>query len=178
MTTKPSILTFDPSRKLGYGAGPIGGTPELGTVTLGNDNTPDIEVYGRCARAVDDLIVKHQPALIVVEQPFYIKGESNYGTTQLLHGLYGCICGMARSRNVQCWSVAVQTWRAMALGTAKFHGRDGAKQAMLAYCKNVGWVAVDDNAADAGGMWIWGCSTFAPYGQVPRDAFTAGVLAW
>jgi hypothetical protein len=163
------VITFDPAKTCGCAVGPIAGKPALSSHVLGDDDTPNTDVFGRAAGLVCDLVNLYQPVLIAVEQPFYKDGESNYATTVMLHGLYGAITGAARARRVLVWPVAVSTWRALALGTSKFGSRNGAKRAMMALCAQLGWPAADDNAADAAGIWMWATSKYAPYGVLPTN---------
>ncbi|SHG87496.1 hypothetical protein [Bradyrhizobium erythrophlei] len=165
--TKPSVITFDPATACGCAVGPIGGKPDLRSIKLDRHGDRPIDVFGQAASLVHGLIAEHDPVLIAVEEPFYKNGESRYETTVLLHGLYGAITGAARCRNITVWSVAVSTWRAKALGTSKFGSRNNAKKAMMTLCAQLGWPAVDDNAADAGGIWMWATAKYAPFGVLP-----------
>ena len=164
---EPVVIALDPARALGCAVGSIGGVPKLTSIKLGGDGTPDEEVFGAGARVLDALINDAAPVLVTVERPFYKTGESNYGTTVLLHGLYGALVGMARAHEIIVWPVAVASWRAVALGTSKFASQDAGKKASLAMCKRLGWDAADDNAADAGGIWMWATAKYAPYGVLP-----------
>jgi Holliday junction resolvasome RuvABC endonuclease subunit len=167
--TKPNVIALDPATTCGCAVGPVGGKPALSSIVLGEANDTIIDVFGRAARTVHEMIERYSPVLIAVEQPFYKSKESNYATTMLLHGLYGAITGAARARMIRVLPVAVSTWRSSALGTAKFGSRKAAKQAMLSLCAQLGWPASDDNAADAAGIWMWATATYAPFGVLPED---------
>lgn len=155
---------------MGLARGPVGGNPALFSIKLGGENTADEEVFGEAARILNRHIDEVSPVLIAIEEPFYKAGESNYGTTRLLHGLYGALVGIARLRGVIVWPVAVATWRRAVLGTAKFSSRQGAKNAAMTFCKGNGWHACDDNAAEAGCIFHWAATKYAPFGVLPANA--------
>jgi hypothetical protein len=165
--TKPVVIAFDPATTCGCAFGRIGGEPTLASVKLGDRRTSLPDLCGAAVRHVNTLIDNCNPVLFAVEEPFFKEGDSNYGTTVILHGLYGAITGAARARGVLVWPVAVSTWRAVALGTSKFGSRNSAKKAMMDLCAQLGWPAEDDNAADAGGIWTWATAKYAPYGVLP-----------
>lgn len=163
---KPVLIALDPARQLGCAVGRVGGKPTLSSIKLGTARTPDEEVFGNGASTLDRVISESGAVAVAIERPFFKEGESNYGTTVLLHGLYGTFVGVAIMRGLRVFPVAVKTWRSVALGTSKFASRHAGKSASMALCAQLGWEASDDNAADAGGVWIWGTSTIAPYGVV------------
>lgn len=162
---KPVLIALDPARQLGCAVGPVGGRPTLSSIKLGDGRTPDEEVFGNGASHLGRVIDESSAIALAIEEPFFKQGESNYGTTRLLHGLYGAFVGVAIMRGLRVFPVAVKTWRSVALGTSKL-SRHAGKAASMALCAQLGWDASDDNAADAGGVWIWGTSTIAPYGVV------------
>jgi Holliday junction resolvasome RuvABC endonuclease subunit len=162
---RPVIIALDPARRMGLAVGPAGGRPDLSSILLGGSKKADLaDVCGHAISILDGLILKHQPSLIAVEEPFLKEGDTTYETTVILHGLYGAILGIARARNVTVKTAQVRSWRKVALGTSKFGGREAAKQAMMLHCKRLGWDAVDDNAADGGGLHIWASAVFYPFG--------------
>lgn len=165
--SKPVVIALDPARKLGCAVGPAGGVPVLSSIVLGGkDDAPLHEVFGHAVEHLDRLIARHSPSLIAIEEPFFREGKTTYDVTKTLHGLYGGLVGIARARRVMVASVTVRTWRATALGTAKFSNRMSAKDAMMRHCSRLGWLAEDDNAADAAGIHIWASATHVPYGQL------------
>ncbi|WP_024516956.1 hypothetical protein [Bradyrhizobium sp. Tv2a-2] len=166
MPSKPVVIGLDPSRKLGCAVGPIGGRPSLSTIIIGKDSTPHEDVFGGGAQLLDGLIRKSGAVAVGIERPFYKKGESNYDTTVLMHGLYGALVGVAQLHGLKVMPCAVATWRKVALGTAKLGSRQAGKKAMMDLCAQLGWDADDDNAADAGGVWMWTGAEYAPYGIV------------
>lgn len=165
--SKPIVIALDPARALGCAVGPAGGEPELTSIVLGGSMTaPLIEVFGHAVRHLDRLITTYDPALIAIEEPFFnSEGKTTYDVTTALQGLFGALSGIARARYVRVVPVAVRSWRATALGTAKFADRKAAKVAMMRHCARIGWRAENDNEADAAGIHIWASAKHVPYGQ-------------
>lgn len=162
----PVILALDPSTQCGCAVGPAGDRPLLWSVSFGRSavDAPE-EIYGVAADFMFKSVISYQPALVAIEQPFNrTDGETNYGTTVLLQGIYAVLVGVARQLHIKVIPVMVQSWRSVTLGTSRLGGRDAAKRAMMAQCRALGWDAVDDNAADAAGIHIWASAKHVPYG--------------
>ena len=64
-------------------------------------------------------------------------------------------------RGIPLHRASPQKWRAYALGTARLP-RVKAKAAAIRTVAALGWEAEDDNAAEAGLIFLWCCSVVAP----------------
>lgn len=164
------IIAIDPATRCGVAEGLAGGTPDLRTINFGRvmDDPPDVfaRVLGWIVRRLD---APPRPAFVAIETPV-----PKYDSSLVL-GIHAILCGAARARGIPIKHAAVGTWRAYALGTSKLK-RPEAKAAALQTCKRLGWSAPDDNAAEAGLIWLWCCSLVAPR-TVPRTEplFLTGV---
>jgi hypothetical protein len=151
------IFALDPATRCGVAEGLAGGKPALQTINFGGREFDEPEdVFARAsafiARRLDAM---PRPDVMAIEVPV-----PKYDSLVVL-GLYAIFCGAARHRGIPIKRAAVQTWRSYALGTGKLP-RAQAKAAAVEMVRRLGWPAVDDNAAEAGLIWLWCCSQIAP----------------
>lgn len=167
---RPYILAIDPATATGICHGQAGGTPSLMTkrfrISPGESNA---RVWGRAVYFMNGALADCEA--VAIEKPPYIIGNTNHATTEFLLGLYGAICGVVESRQIQLHEVAPNAWRKHFFGTGKLARADAKAEAMRR-CRYLGWPAPDDNAADAAGIWLWACSQLAPqYAQQAGPLF-------
>lgn len=150
------IIAVDPATRCGIAEGLAGGTPELTTINFGRPLDDPADVFARvmtmCARRLD---APPRPAFMAIETPV-----PKYDSALVL-GIHAIFTGAARQRGIPIKHAAIGSWRAFALGTAKLKRAD-AKAAAIERCKALGWSAPDDNAAEAGLIWLWCCALVAP----------------
>jgi hypothetical protein len=161
------IIAFDAATRCGVAEGIAGGTPSLQTVNFGGRTFDEPEdVFARASTFVNRrLDLAPTPDVVAIEVPV-----PKYDSLVVL-GLYAIICGAARQRGIPIKRAAVATWRAYALGTSKLQ-RPAAKARALATARALGWKPIDDNAAEAGLIWLWACSVVAPrQAQRPEPLF-------
>jgi hypothetical protein len=82
----------------------------------------------------------------------------------ILHGLYAIFIGLAVARGTAVIEAPTRTWRKYFLGEGNLK-RDAAKLAAKRLCRALKWgdpATLDDNAADAAGIWAYGCTLVAP----------------
>tara|TARA_R110000851_G_scaffold308778_1_gene467867 strand:+ start:11427 stop:11873 length:447 start_codon:yes stop_codon:yes gene_type:complete len=119
------------------------------------------------ARLLEELIVEHEPDLIVPEA--FIGGDN---ASAYLIGLVVCVRLCAANHGIKCEMVAPGTVRKHFLGKAKtskdFPGvsvpkaKIMIKEEVAARCRLLGWDVPDLDAADAAATWDWACATRAP----------------
>jgi hypothetical protein len=159
------VLALDPATKTGFCIGRPREEPYLSTVDLGREFDQPADIYGRAIRWFEaSFLVKPEarPALLVIEQPIRASwGKTNSKATEITQGLHAVFTGFAVSRKIPHIEAPIKTWRRYALGRGDLK-REAAKIAAMRLCRTLHWNAPDDNAAEAGGIWLWGCATVAP----------------
>jgi hypothetical protein len=176
------VLALDPATKTGFAFGaPSDAAPEIGTIDLGREHDGPGDVFGRALRWAEPRIKRVH--LLVIEPPIppgQLWHDSNYQSTAILHGLHAIFVGLAVARKVPVLEAPTRTWRKYFLGNGNLK-RDAAKLAAKRLCRALKWgnpETLDDNAADAAGMWAWGCAMAAPAGVRRRiePLFTQSTL--
>jgi hypothetical protein len=160
------VLALDQGRKTGFALGEPGACPVLNTITLSREFDIPADVFPRAVRWFDKIFVnaKPRPVAVIVEQPIppsNMWGATNFAATTILLGLFAIFVGTARAHNVRVVEAPVRTWRKYFLGNGDLK-REEAKLAASRLCRKLEWDAVDDNAAEAAGIWAWGCTQVAP----------------
>lgn len=153
------VLALDPATITGVADGIAGGTPVLSTVHL--RKSPDDDFQDIMCRAaawmIGRLEARDMPRVVVLETPVPPLASRNFDSTRLAMGLDGLWTGIARSRGLYVRHVTVSSWRKGVLGNGRLKG-PVAKARMVEMCKRLKWPAIDHNAAEAAGVWLWACS--------------------
>ena len=162
------VLALDIATITGFARGRVGETPTSGSIRFGTRNCSDGEVFGHAIGWIST-ILKAQPLpdIIVVEAmlpPGAKVGYTNASTRDRLAGLHAIVRGVAHIRGggeieMACYSVG--DIRAHFIGERGLR-RAQAKQAIVTRCEQLGWPAVDNNAADASAAWSLACSIVDP----------------
>ncbi len=150
-----NILALDPATRCGVATGLAGGTPVLQTINFGRELDQPEDIFARANAWIDRCLDQQAFDAAAVEVPVP-KFDS-----LIVMGLYAIFCGALRRRGIRLHCVAVGTWRAYALGTAKLP-RHLAKPRAVQVVETLGWFAIDHNAAEAGLIWLWCSSQVAP----------------
>jgi hypothetical protein len=155
------VLALDVATRTGVADGQPGDTPSLALVKFGREFDQPGDVFTRAALWIMRRLATDRPDLLVLEAPLP-KFDSS-----LLMGLRGVMLGIAGANDVRTVEVSVATWRLYFLGAGNLKGAD-AKARAVALCARLGWGDdLDHNAAEAAGLWLWGCAQVAPR-LVPR----------
>jgi len=160
------IIALDAGRRTGFCYGAPGAEwPTLGTRRLAPDETDlPVDVFRRADRWFGRLLAEVKPVAVVIELPIppsNVWGATNFATTVILIGLYAQFVGKAAAADVRILEAPINSWRKYFIGYGDMKG-DAAKRAAKRQCRILGWEAVDDNAAEAAGIWSWGCAQLAP----------------
>jgi hypothetical protein len=159
----------------GIALGHPGATPLLSTVNLARDLDDPCDVFARALNWWRTL--GHVPDLLVIEAPVPPSkawGETNFKTTHISLGLNAIFTGLATQQKIPVLSAPIAAWRKFFLGRGNMKGAD-AKLACVRLCRTLHWLAPDHNAAEAAGIWLWGCSQVAPKNvQRVEPLFTHG----
>lgn len=152
----PRILALDVATRMGVADGEAGLFPVLTTIKLGREHDNHADIFARAALWITRRMLDHAPDLVVIEKPVGIHDSS------LLLGLRGVMLGLICAHKVRHLEVPVATWRLYFLGSGKLKKAE-AKARAVDTCARLGWGRdLDHNAAEAAGMWLWGCARIAP----------------
>jgi hypothetical protein len=149
-----TLLALDVAIHTGVAEGEPGNAPNIFSVNFGRgSDTPDI--FAAAVKWAARTFETCPPKLLIVEGlvPKFDK------TIQC--GLWAIFTGFARVNNVPVRTTAVQTWRAYVLGDGRLPKRE-AKTRAIAVCTQLGWKVRNDDEAEAGCLWLWGCAQVAP----------------
>jgi len=160
------ILALDIATRAGWVRGRVGGIPTSGSIRFGTTFTSDNAVFGKAlAWFADFLKAEPRPTMLVIEAmlpPTAMKGHTSRAVRDRLAGLHGIFRAVAYLRGVYNIEVVeVGRVRAHFIGDAHCK-RDAAKRETIERCRSLGWIADDDNAADALAAWSFGCSIIDP----------------
>jgi len=160
------IVALDAARRTGFAIGAPGDErPKLGTRRLATDETDEpVDVFRRADRWFGRLLAEVKPVALVIELPIppsNVWGATNFATSVILIGLFAIFIGKAAAADVRIVEAPINAWRKYFLGIGDLKG-DDAKRASERQCRILGWEAVDHNAAEAAGIWSWGCTHVAP----------------
>jgi hypothetical protein len=159
-----TVLAIDPATRSGFAHGAVGGKPVLESVNFGRERDSHADIFGRATKWFARLLAQKRFDLVVIEEalpPSEIWGRTYYGVTAISHGLRGIFLGQSAAYGLRTAEAPIRSWRKYSLGRGDL-ARDDAKAAAVALCKNLRWPAADDNAAEAAGIWLYGCSLLAP----------------
>lgn len=155
------MLAFDLATTTGWAFdGPVRGVPEFGAFRVpapDGDNQLGFELgrsFLRFEEKMTELIWRARPETIAFEAPLTLVhgGQSsvktNANTVRMLFGL-AAITELVAAR------LKINTYEANVMSIKKgFAGSGRAdKAAMMARCRQLGWMVTEHNAADACGLW-------------------------
>lgn len=118
-------------------------------------------------------IIETKAQALVYEAPMVTVGNKtvarNFGTSdatiRLLHGFQAIAEACAESAAIPCYEKAVSSVRKHFCGSGR-----ADKQQVMMRCRQLGWVFVDDNAADALALWSLAKSLIDPHWQPAQFA--------
>ena len=159
MAEPARVLALDLASRCGVCDGIFGGTPKLSFVDFHREGDTDRDKFGRCLRWIARYLQDNRPDLLVIEAPV-----PKYDSS-LVMGYRAIVLAFAFVKNVRATEVEVKTWRKYALGNGNLK-RATAKARCVELCRQLNWHVPltkggdpDHNAAEAGGLWLWGCAT-------------------
>lgn len=171
------VIALDLSKHTGFAVdSEFPGIPQSGVWDLPGA----IDDYGQAGLELSvqlaRLVLIHKPRLIVYERPLdprnlgddgdksvkpggkpRKKFMASFETIRVLCGLPMIVETLARRHGVECMEAYVQSWRSHFCGTIK-----GGKEPTKARCIQLRWPFINDNAADAMGLWAFAKATTDP----------------
>ena len=152
------LLALDPGTKTGWAYGNIGQQPVLGTCNFKHDT--HAKIFGHALNWIERMAFD----ALIIEAPIPPSqkwGATNYGTTQILLGITAIFMASAENREAELHLVPIKTWRAYSLSNGNLD-RAAAKAAALKLCQVMKWEVIDDNGAEAAGIFLYGERIIAP----------------
>lgn len=187
------LLSLDLATRLGWACGDaFEGEPASGSFLLpstGDDVGAFLKAYHLWLIA---RMAEFQPDIVVMEAPLPATGKTTQTTLLKLWGLCSHTEFVASFKGVTCRQVNVSEWRSAFVG--KGHGRISKPKTVaqrstypvIQACRQRGWNIVDDNEADALGLWVYAIRFVCPgrearfdplaRGRTPRAPESAGAL--
>lgn len=172
------ILALDAATHTGVCEGAPGETPKLEVVNFGSRKHffgahDHFDIWGGVQmwmeRRIEENADTRAIELVVIEGlvPQYTPERSSpwaaaaTGDKTLQAGIYATFGAVARNKRIPVLSAPIQSWRAFVFGDGKLKKPDAKARAKL-LTRKLGWNPQDDNAAEAGCIWLWACSQVAP----------------
>jgi hypothetical protein len=160
------ILALDLASVTGIAVGSPGGNPNAWSIDLGAGKSEDFR-FSQALVYTHRLIERHKPDLLAIEAP--VGGPK---TSHFLVGLVACVRGCAFNRKVRIESYNIAAIRKHFVGghvtsaaykhldpkRRKNEARKAGKNLVMSRCRQLGWDAEDDNAADAAALWDYSCA--------------------
>jgi crossover junction endodeoxyribonuclease RuvC len=159
------VLALDIATRLGWARGPVGpGGPRCGSVQFGKPGASQLAICGHALEWAIDTINPPLPDIVAIEAllpPHVTRGKSNVDHDLLAH-LHGIILGVCFMRGVfKVNKYPVMTIRNHFIDLSAC-AKGQAKRMVQDKCKLLGWLAADDDAADAAACWSYACSLLDP----------------
>lgn len=155
------LFTLDLATRTGWASAPPD-VPTTGDVrhgvklfpSTGDDVGAFLDAYDTW---INDMLTVEKTGLVVFEAPILSSGKMNVSTSRKLMGLAGHTELVCRRRGIPCREVNISTVKKELAGTG--HADKGL---MISAARAEGFDVVDDNAADACGIWKWALNVYTP----------------
>jgi hypothetical protein len=155
------ILALDIATTMGFAIGELGAEPVSGSIRFGSKDASLWAKYNHVLRwAIDRFKQPDGPRVtrLVIEDQLNPQAFSSKEGADLLYGFPAIIAAVAYECGIyQIHRRKVADVRGLFIGRRGLKTND-AKFAVMRRCKQLGWEAVDDNAADALALWAYECS--------------------
>jgi len=152
------VWALDPATKTGFARGCPADKPILTTIALKLEFDDYADIFGRAVTWFSGMLAEGLPELVIIEG---LVPAQNHANAVIAHGLHAIFSGLAVAYKVPVEFAPVAAWRKYFLGVGRISG-ERAKAQAVALCQRLGWSAPDHNAAEAAGIWLYGCSLVAP----------------
>lgn len=150
-------IGLDLAYNTGVAIGRPGERPALSTLNLRIRKQREGEVFYNSLCELRNTFEEFEPVEVFVEAPIHGKKADKIATREFLIGLRAIAYAAAFSSGSGVCQFQVSTIRKHFIGIGNLP-RAEAKRAVMVRCKQLGWIADDDNQADAAAVWDYGCS--------------------
>jgi len=163
---QPLIWALDIATVTGCAIGKVGDRPKAHSVRFAPAGASSDTLFAGCFEWFGEMIEKGPlPDILMIEEllpPIARRGTTNTQTQHRLAGLHGVVRAMAKHAAIpEIASANVLDVRAHFI-QARNLKRDAAKRAVFIRCKMLGWLASDDNCADALALWSYTAGLINP----------------
>jgi hypothetical protein len=148
-------LALDVAIRTGVAEGEPGDRPNLFSIDFGRPKGEPEEIFAAAYKWGRKTFEVAPPRLVVIE------GLVPQFDKTIQCGLWAIFTGIATANHVPVRVVPVQTWRAWVLGNGRLPKRE-AKTRAIAVCTQLGWHVKNDDEAEAGCLWLFGCAQVEP----------------
>lgn len=124
--------------------------PHSGSQRMGSKNSDNGMVFQKYREWLEDMITLHNPDVVVFEAPYM--DNRFFNTAQRLFGMAGVTESVCAEKKVKCFSANIGRTRKYFCGTGNAKTKV-IKKLVQDACDLRGWTYVDDNEADALGVW-------------------------
>jgi hypothetical protein len=154
------ILALDIATTMGFAIGELGAEPVSGSIRFGSADASVWARYHHALRwAIDRFKRSNAPiSRVTIEDQLNPQAFSSKEGAELLYGLPAIIGVIAYECGIyEIHRRKVADVRGLFIGKRALKTAD-AKFAVMRRCRQLGWHAVDHNAADALALWAFECS--------------------
>lgn len=166
MSNRPFIMALDAASTTGIAEGRAGETPRLYSKRFVERHDEHRNVFGRALGWIAERIDEVIPDVVYIEAPMSPGApgvKTNPDTTLRLIGLWALFSGECNYRGIICREASVQTVRKGFIGSGRVDGGgQEAKRRVFAMCQLLGWNPTDKDSSDAGALWHYAVTRFAP----------------
>lgn len=164
MTYTGAILALDLARVTGFAIGRPNEIPRSGSVAFAKEGQSMAAVLSGCRAWLCQFLIDNPTIQLIVFEapllPMFKRGKTTIVTIRQLMALAGTVEECLYGKGYDVREATVAAIRTHFLGSNK-HKREEAKRLTVAMCRARGWIAVDDNAADALALWDYQATLLA-----------------
>jgi hypothetical protein len=167
MSYAPCILALDLAARTGWALGRVDDTrPLSGSLRFAREGASMGALFSNCRLWLSSFLAANRDIkLIVFEAPMtpqVMAGRTNVDVIRRLIGLTAVVEELTYSLGgYDVREARVSDVRAHFLGTNRIKRKE-AKELTITACRRLGWLPVDDNAADALALWHYQASILEP----------------
>ena len=189
MSRGPLILALDAASTVGVAEGRAGEIPRLYSMKFSRKDDEPEDVGGRAMAWFQERLTDLAPDVVYIEAPMSPGApgiKTSPSTTIMLIGLWYAMASECKSRGFAVRSANVQTVRTgfigsgrvvMPKGSKQGEGGKEAKRRVFAMCQMLGWAPTDRDASDAGALFWYACTRYAPDLAAPITPMMWGKVA-
>jgi hypothetical protein len=140
--------------------------PTASSFRFGHAGASDNAVFGNCLTWIArELEPQPRPDMVIIESLLPPTAKVGFTTSDVrdrLCGLHGIVRSVAYRRGIhQIAEYSVGDVRAHFIGDRRLRRADAKRETVLR-CRQLGWDAIDDNAADALALWSFAVALLEP----------------
>lgn len=174
MPRGPLILAIDAASVCGIAEGRAGEVPRLYSMKFSRKDDEPEDVGGRAMAWFSERLTELNPDVVYIEAPMSPGApgiKTSPSTTIMLIGLWYAMASECISRGFAVRKANVQTVRTGFIGSGRVvmpkdskqgEGGKEAKRRVFEMCRLLNWNPTDRDASDAGALWWYAVTRYAP----------------